>query len=141
MFIRDINERTLLLMKLKYIGLTAIVLIAAGIIGYKMHLSKQGQLANQSATPRVLLVANLAEANEEGDACAEMIHLVRATHDRGIVVQELDASSKSPLLARYHVLIIPTVLIFDRNGKEISRLEGESGDVVQKLRIALAQLK
>jgi len=128
-------------MKVKYIGLTAVVLIAAAIIGYKTYLSKHEQVASQSQSPRVLLVANLAEANETGDACAEMIHLVRAAHDRGIAVQELDASSKSPLLARYHVLVIPSVLILDRNGKEVSRLEGEGGSVVQKLRAELARLK
>lgn len=128
-------------MKIKYIGLTAIVLIAAAIIGYKTHLASATPTANHPATPRVLLVANLAEANETGDACAQMIQLVRAAHDRGVAVEELDASSKSPLLARYQVLIIPTVLIFDRKGKEISRFEGEGGDVVKKLRIALARLK
>lgn len=127
-------------MKIKYIGLAAIVLITAAIIGYKTHLSKQELIASQSVMPRVLLVANMAEANETGDACAEIIHLVRATHDRGIAVQELDASSNSPLLTQYHVLVTPTVLIFDRNGKESLRLQGEGRGVVQKLRTALANL-
>jgi len=128
-------------MKVKYIGLTAVVLIAAAIIGYKTHLAAAAQSAKHTATPRVLLVANLAEANETGDACAEIIHLVRAARKRGIAVEELDADSKSPLLARYHVLVIPTVLIFDRDGKEVQRLQGEGSDVVQKLRTALARLK
>jgi len=128
-------------MKIKYIGLAAIVLITIAIIGYKTQLSKQGQIASQSVTPRVLLVANLAEADETGDACALIIHLVRAAHKRGIAVEELDASSKSPLLAQYHILVIPTVLIFGANGKEVSRLQGEGGDVIKKLRTELARLK
>jgi len=128
-------------MRVKYIGLTAIVLITVAIIGYKTHLTTATQTVNHTATPRVLLVANLREANEEGDSCAEIIHLVRATHDRGVAVEEVDSSSKSPLLTRYHVLTIPTVLIFDANGKEISRLEGEGGNVIHKLREELAQLK
>lgn len=128
-------------MKVKYIGLSAIVLITIAIIGYKTHLATATQAVIHTATPRVLLAANLAEANEAGDACAEIIHLVRAAHDRGIAVEELDASNKSPLLVRYHVLISPTVLIFDRNGKEISRFEGEGGDVIQKLRAELTRLK
>lgn len=128
-------------MQVKYIGLTAVVLIAASIIGYKSHLAAAAQTVNHTTTPRVLLVANLAEANETDDACAEMIHLVRAAHKRGVAVLELDASSKSPLLAQYHILVIPTVLIFGANGKEVSRLQGEGGDVVQKLRTELARLK
>jgi len=128
-------------MKVKYFGLPAVVLIAVAIIGYKTQLTAQTQAMSQTKTPRVLLVADLGEANESGDSCAEIIHLVRTTRDRGIAVQELDSSSQSPLLARYHVLIIPTVLIFDGNGNEISRLEGEGANVVKKLRAQLAQLK
>lgn len=128
-------------MKVKYFGLAAVVLIAAAIIGYKTQLSAKEQVAGSSTTPRVLLVANLSEANESGDSCAEIIHLVRAARDRGIAVQELDAGSKSKLLARYHVLIIPTVLILDRKGKQVVRYEGEGRNVVKNLRAELAGLK
>ena len=128
-------------MKMKSIGLIAVVLIAAAIIGYKAHLSPEAQAASATAPPRVLLVAELSEANAAGDSCAEIIHLVRAVHDRGIAVQELDSSSKSDLLARYHVLIIPTVLILDRNGKEVARYEGEGREMVKRLRTDLEQLK
>jgi len=128
-------------MQKKYLGLGAVVLVALAIIGYKTYQPTAEQTANHTVLPRVLLVANLNEANEAGDACAEMIHLVRAARERGIAVQELDSSSKSPLLAKYHVLTIPTVLIFDSNGKETVRLEGEGGDVLQKLQTSLAQLK
>jgi hypothetical protein len=37
-------------------------------------------------------------------------------------VQELEPAGKSDLLVRHHVLIIPTGLILDRNGKEVSPL-------------------
>lgn len=128
-------------MKVKYIGLTAVVLITVAIISYKTELSAKEQVASHSATPRILLVAKLSEADVPADSCAQIIHLVRAAHDRGIAVQEIDSGDKSPLLARYHVLVIPTVLIFDRSGKEVRRLEGEGWEVVKKLRAALKQLK
>ena len=98
-------------MKTKWIGLGAVVLIAGAIIGFKTHLSPEAEAANVAQPPRVLLVAELSEANNAGDSCAEIIHLVRAARDWGIAVQELDAGSKSGLLTRYHVLIIPTVLM------------------------------
>lgn len=129
-------------MKVKHIGLSVVVLITVAIIGYKMNLAAATtQTVSQTKKPRVLLVANLAEANETEDACADIIHLVRAAHKRGVAVEEVDANSKSPLLAQYHVLVIPTVLIFDRHGKEIYRLQGEGGNVVQQLRSDLARIK
>lgn len=129
-------------MQVKHIGLTATILITVAIIGFKTHQAAATPAVNHhSTTPRVLLFANLAEANDKGDACATMIHLVRAAHARGLAAQEVGANSKSPLLARYHVLVIPTVLFLNRQGQVVSRLEGEGGNVVKKLRAKLAQLK
>lgn len=128
-------------MQLRFIGLAAVVLIAGAIIGYKTHLAANTQALNNQETPRVLLVANLAEADQEGDACAQIIHLVRATHDRGVAVKEVDSARQSPLIAQYHVRVVPTVLILGPSGKETSRLEGESGEVMQKLRRELAKLE
>lgn len=123
----------------KWIGLTAVLLIAAGIIGYKIHAPRPEPLA--AGLPRVLLVAELAEANASGDGCAEIIHLVRAARNRGISVQELEPGSKSDLLTRYHVLTIPTVLILDKDGKPVSRYEGEGRDTVKSIRAGLEQLQ
>lgn len=128
-------------MKTKWIGLSAVVLIAGAIIGYKAHLSPEVQAADVAQTPHVLLVAELSEANNTGDSCAEIIHLVRAARDRGVAVQELDAGSKSDLISRYHVLIVPTVLILDLNGKETARYEGEGREMVKGLRTVLEQLR
>lgn len=122
-------------------GLACVVLIAGAIIGYKAHVARTSPAVSTMATfPRVILVADLSEANAPGDACAEIIHLVRAARDRGVAVQELDRSSKSGLLSRYHVLTVPTVLILDRNGRTISRFEGEARDTVRAVRTGLEQL-
>lgn len=129
------------MMKGKWIGLTAVVLIGGAIIGYKAHVSPESQAASTTALLRVLLVAELGEANATGDSCAEIIHLVRAARDRGIAVQELEPGSKSDLLTRYHVLTIPTVLILDRSGQVVSRFEGEGRDTVKALRTGLQQLQ
>ena len=128
-------------MKMKWIGLLAVLLVAGAIIGYKAHRSPERQAASTSAFPRVLMVADLGEADATGDACAEIIHLVRAAHDRGIAVQELEPGSKSDLLTRYHVLTIPTVLILDRSGGVISRFEGEGRQTVAAVRAGLQQLQ
>ena len=97
--------------------------------------------ASVADLPRVLLVAELSEADATGDSCAEIIHLVRSARDRGIAVQELEPDSKSDLLTRYHVLTIPTVLIMGGDGKIVSRFEGEGRDTVRALRAGLEQLQ
>lgn len=127
-------------MKTQWIGLSAVMLAASAIIAYKTQVLPQVQAAN--VTPlRVVLLAELSEADNAGDSCAEIIHLVRAARDRGIAVQELSPDSKSDLLARYHLLIVPTVIILDLNGREVSRYEGEGRNTVKALRTSLEQLR
>lgn len=127
-------------MKIQWIGLGAVVLAASAIIAYKTQLLHEAQAAN-AASPRVVLLAEPSEADLAGDSCAEIIHLVRAARDRGIAVEEFSLVSKSDLLARYHLLIIPTVLILDPNGQEVSRYEGEGRNTVKALRTSLEQLR
>ncbi len=127
-------------MKTNWLGLGAVALAASAIIAYKAQVVPQAQAANVPQ-PRVVLLAEPSEADSAGDSCAEIIHLVRAARDRGIAVQELAPDSKSDLLARYHLLVVPTVLILDQNGREVSRHEGEGRDTVKAIRASLEQLK
>ncbi len=126
-------------MKTRVFGLIAVMLIVVGILAYKANRTQQTQ--NTTAHPHVLLVADLHEAGSGGDACAEIIHSVRAAQARGIVVQELSPDSKSNLLARYHVLTIPTVLILNRDGQVVSRFGGESQNTVADVRSVMRELK
>lgn len=137
-------------MKARWIGVALVVIAAAGTIAYKHHRSHNATVARTTPVspvakapagvgPEVLLVANLREANEPGDNCAEIIHLVRAASARGIKTQEFSPESDSPLIKQYHVLTVPTVLVLD-DGKVASRYEGESGSTVQEIRTRLATL-
>jgi hypothetical protein len=128
-------------MKVKWIGIVTVFLIAAAIIGYKARVAAQPQAVAGQGLPRVLLVADLKEADSARDTCAQIIHLVREARDRGIAVRELEPDSKSDLLTRFHVLIIPTVLILDSDGHVVSRYEGEGRDTLKAIRSGLAQLK
>ncbi len=128
-------------MKVKWFGLIALVVMAAAIVGYKAKLPPTIQTAAAAVPPRVLLAAVLSEANAPGDGCAEIIHVVRAARDQGIAAQEADASSWSGLLARYHIMAFPTVLIFRRDGREIARYVGEWAETVKSIRAAIDQLK
>ena len=125
-------------MKVKWPGIAAVVIVAIAIITYKIH-TKQAAVGGAEGLPTVLLVADLSEA-DSADACAEIIHSVRAARERGVQVQELNPDSKSEMLHRYRVLTIPTVLILDKSGQVVSRFEGEDGQTVTAVRSQLAQL-
>ena len=126
-------------MKVKWSGIMAVALIVVAITAYKVHI-KHATVAGEDGAPRVLLVADLSEANS-ADACAEIIHSVRAARERGVQVKELSPDSKSEMLRRYRVLTIPTVLILDRSGQVILRFEGEDRQTVTAIRTQLAQLR
>lgn len=128
-------------MKAKWLGVIAVVVMAVTIIGYKAKLPPEVPPSTAAKPPRVLLAAVLSEANSPGDACAEIIHVVRAARDSGITVQEIDANSQSDLLERYHVIVFPTVLIFNEAGKEIARYEGEGPQAISAVQAAIEQLK
>ena len=126
-------------MKAKWIGLIAVAAIAMVIVATKARVGRE--TPTSAAPPRVLLVADLSEADEEGDACAQIIQAVRAVRKRGVSVREFNPDSKSPLIARYRVLTIPTVLILDEKGEVVSRYEGEDRQTLTALRSGLEEFK
>ena len=125
-------------MKVNWSGISVVALVVIVITAYKIH-TKHATIAGAKGLPRVLLVADLSEA-DSADACAEIIHSVRAARERGVLVQELSPDSKSEMLNRYRVLTIPTVLILDRSGQVVLRFEGEDRQTVVAVRTQLAQL-
>ncbi len=131
-------------MRTRWVGIALVVLAAAGIILYKHHRLQSSSFtpaqSGSASKPEIILVADMREADTPGDNCAEIIRLVREAGGRGVKVQEFSPESDSPLLRQYRVLTNPTVLILDRDGKELSRYEGESGATVQEIRNRLATL-
>ena len=125
-------------MKVKWSGIVAVALVVIAITAHKVH-TKHATVTGAEGLPRVLLVADLSEADST-DACAEIIGSVREARQRGVSVQELSPDSKSEMLRRYRVLTIPTVLILDRGGQVVLRFEGEDRQTVGAVRTQLAQL-
>lgn len=129
-------------MKRNVIFMAAVVLMAAVLIALKPRFKRGEVPASQVNTdPTVILVADLREANEPGDNCAEIIRLVRDAEKSGIRVSELMPSSASTMLRQYRVTIAPTVLILGKDGREIKRFEGEDGSTVQAIRARLQQME
>ena len=126
-------------MKKRVFGLIFVVLIVISILAYQTGRPRQTQ--RTITHPQVLLVADLREAGLQGDACAKIIQAVRAAQARGIAVQELNSDSKSNLIARYHVLIVPTVLVLGHHEQVVARFEGEGPDTVAAVRNQMRRLK
>ncbi len=127
-------------MSVRWIGLAIVVALVAVVLVVKQTARPARPADAVVQRPSVLLVADLREADEPGDACAEIIRMVRDAAKRGVRVQELTADSGSDLVRRHRVLTVPTVLILGDDGRELGRFEGESREVVDAVRARLGGL-
>ncbi len=127
-------------MKPRHVAVIAIFAAAGVIIGYKHFRNTPAQSTlNATLAPRVVLVANLSEA-EERCACGDIIRAVRAAQQRGVAIREFTADSKSEVLKQYRILTAPTVLFLDAKGRETARYEGEDKRTVEEIRSQLKRM-
>ena len=126
-------------MKTKLIGLLVMLAAVGGVVAYKVIAKSDDRAAaspaNTTGAPRVLLFADLAEADEDC-GCGKIIRAVRGVAAKGIATREND----DELGRKYKVTTNPTVVILDRDGREQGRYEGESKDTIAKLSADLDKL-
>ena len=116
-----------------------ILALAAGLIAIKAHIAPPTD--KESSSPAVILVADLREAGSPNDTCARIIQAVRDARSKGVNVTELMPNSDSAVLKMHRVIVIPTVLILDKEGQERDRFEGESAATLDGIRARLKQLQ
>lgn len=127
-------------MKRNTLYVIVIVALAAGLIIFKERIVSK-DTNREVALPTVVLVADLREADSPNDTCARIIHLVRETRSRGVRVAELMPNSDSVLLKEHYIVVAPTVLVLDRDGRELSRFEGESTATLDAIQTRLNQIQ
>ena len=128
-------------MKIRWVGLVVVLLAVAGVLVVKQRTARPPQAPVASiGRPSVLLVADLREADEAGDACAEIIRAVREAGKRGVPAQELMPNSNSDLIREHRVVTAPTVIVLGDDGRELVRFEGEGRDVLNAVNARLATL-
>lgn len=127
-------------MKVRWPGVALVALLVIGTLLLKSRIRHNLPAATVEVIPSVILVADPSEANDSDDGCAVMFRAVRQAAKRGVVVAEVAPNSNSDLLGRYHVLTVPTVLVLNKTGKEISRFEGEDAATVKAVQARLAAL-
>ena len=130
-------------MQLKRIGLGLLILIIIGtVFGWKAWQKQTVSntlLSTQVKGPAVILIRG-----DNSPSCRAIHHLVdqaAVRHGEQINFVQLDWSEDNPLIKKYQIRFLPTVVFVDQHDKEVGRIIGESPAVQQKLGQALAQLE
>ena len=127
-------------MKKNTLYVIIVVVLAAGLVIFKQRTAPKS--TNQEVSlPAVVLIADLREADSPKDTCAQIIQVVREARSRGVRVAELMPNSDSALLKNHRVVVAPTVLVLDKDGRELSRFEGESIATLEAIRTRLNQIQ
>jgi len=127
-------------MKIRWSGLAAVMVLVVIVLVAKNRMHHNSSFPVATASPSVILVADLREADDPHDRCADIIRAVRNAANRGVSVLELPPESNSEVLRRYHVLTVPTVLVLDSSAHELKRFEGEEPATVSEVQNTMARL-
>ena len=74
-------------------------------------------------------------------AIDQLVEQAAVRHGKQINFAQMDWAADNPLIKKYQVRFLPTVIFVNKHDKEVGRIIGESPAVQQKLRQALAQLE
>jgi len=119
-------------------------LLAALIIG-AIFITKTQNAKNRtdSKTEQFSGPAVILFRGDNSPSCQTIHQLVNKAEQRygnQISFRQFDWSVDNPLIERYQVRFLPTVLFIDKNGDERARSVGESPAVQAKLKDTLARL-
>ena len=130
-------------MQMNRVGPWLLILIIIGtVFGWKVW--QQQTATNASLSAQVKGPAVILFKGDNSPSCQAVHHLVEqaaARYDQKIHFAQLDWSADNPLIQKYQIRFLPTVVFIDQNDKEVGRIMGESPAVQQRLGQALAQLE
>lgn len=119
-----------------------IILIIGAVFGWKTW--QQQTATNALPLTQVKGPAVILFKGDNSPSCQVIHHLVdqaAARYGQKINFAQLDWAADNPLIKKYQVRFLPTVVFVNQHDKEVGRIIGESPAVQQKLRQALAQLE
>ena len=129
-------------MLLKRTGLWLLLILIVGLVfGWKVwrqHSASDVQPLSEIKGPAVIMFRG---DNDPG--CQTIYHLVdEAATRHGTQIQfiQLEWSDNNPLIKKYQIRFLPSVVFVDKQDKEIDRIVGESPAVQQKLQQRLAHI-
>lgn len=133
-------------MKKNWLAVTAVAVIAVGIVTYKQWIrmrpaafgTAKGTAKNGTGLSLVL-IADPRQGNEL-DGCGVIVRMVRAAAARGVPVREISSDTEPSLVSRYHIVVLPSVLVLE-NGSARRLYEGESLETVESIRAEIGALE
>ena len=128
--------------RIKYWPWLVSVLIIGTVFIFKAWLPDTQQPT--SNTTQVTWPAVILFRGDNSPSCQVIHRLVDEAEQRysgQITFRQVDWSPDNPLIERYKVRFLPTVLLIGHNGKELDRIIGESPAVQARLKDALTQLE
>ncbi|WP_455220604.1 thioredoxin family protein [Kaarinaea lacus] len=129
-------------MLLKRIGPWLLLVVIVGIV----FALKAWQQRSESTVPSVNNIKGPAVILFRGDnspscqAIHKLVDEAAARHDKQVHFVQLDWSDDNPLIKKYRIQFLPTVVFVNEQNKEVGRIVGESPAVQQKLKQALIQI-
>ena len=129
-------------MQLKKIGFGVFVVIIGAAIGWKLwqkQLADSEQIVTQIDGSAVILFRG-----DNSPGCRAIHNLVdqaAVRYGEKIRFVQLDWSADNPLIKKYQIRFLPTVVFVNQQNKEAARIIGESEAVQLKLGRALASIE
>jgi hypothetical protein len=133
----------------RVVGLGTLAAVAVSVVAYRSLAREQEARAQtaavgrgnpQASSPRVVLIAELSEAEEEC-GCGQIIRMVRAAALKGVAVRELDTEKEPEAGRQYGVTVAPAVVLLGEKGQVTQRLVGEEAETIEAIRQALRPLE
>lgn len=118
-------------MKRKWVWAVLVFGTATGLIIWR-ELRRSPAIPTAPAGARLVLYADLGEVDET-EGCGAIIRGVREAARLGVATEEIDARKPSDRLARYKLLVAPSVIFLDEAGREVKRYEGEAPGTVRAI--------
>ncbi len=120
--------------------LTTIFIISALFIAKIWISNTQPLLAQDSKINGPAIILFRGDKSPNCQVINQLVSKAEQHYGKQITFRQFDWSADNPLISKYKVRFLPTVLFIDRTGKEVTRSVGESPAMQAKLKKMLAHL-
>lgn len=129
-------------MPMKRLVVSLLIFIFIGsVFGWKAWQKQTASNTLQSLTvegPAVILIRG--DNSPSCRAIHNLIDQASVNHGEQVNFLKLDWADDNPIIKKYQIQFLPTVIFVDQHDKEVGRIVGESPAVQQKLEQVLSQL-
>jgi thiol:disulfide interchange protein len=128
-------------MQLRKIGFGLFVIVIGAAIGWKLWQESpvtSAQITEQIEGPAVILFKG--DYSADCRAIYKIVNDAKIKHSDKINFIQTDWSDDNPLIKKYQIRFLPTVVFVGQNNAEVERIVGEGATIEQKLEQRLEQV-